>query len=300
MDDMAAYEPIEREPVQCALPRLRRAHQPAALLGRDPDRLLARRCSSASGIAAASSSSSPRRRRPTRGAPRTSTRACTTRAYVRAVPRRRPRRGRRADPRRRLGRRPRRGRRPRPDELGSTTHIAVLDAEGNCAIGHLLERHRLRRGRARHRGAPQQHARRGGPQPARLPPDPAGSPGELDDVPDARAARRRDRARAGQRRLQPDPLGDPADRRQGARAGDGRGRRRRSRGGCTSRRARSRPSRASIRGGLDDLERRGVPVVRWKRQNLYFGGVQAVARDPAGGELSGGGDPRRGGAVAFG
>ena len=53
-------------------------------------------------------------------------------------------------------------------------------------------------------------------------------------------------------------------------------------------------------GGLDGLERRGVPVVRWKRQNLYFGGVQAVAQDPAGGELSGGGDPRRGGAVAFG
>jgi gamma-glutamyltranspeptidase/glutathione hydrolase len=51
--------------------------------------------------------------------------------------------------------------------------------------------------------------------------------------------------------------------------------------------------------GLDDLERRGVPVVRWKRQNLFFGGVQAVVRDPETGELSGGGDPRRGGAVAF-
>jgi gamma-glutamyltranspeptidase/glutathione hydrolase len=51
--------------------------------------------------------------------------------------------------------------------------------------------------------------------------------------------------------------------------------------------------------GLDDLERRGVPVVRWKRKNLFFGGAQAVARDPASGELSGGGDPRRGGAVAF-
>jgi gamma-glutamyltranspeptidase / glutathione hydrolase len=50
--------------------------------------------------------------------------------------------------------------------------------------------------------------------------------------------------------------------------------------------------------GLDRLEERGVPVVRWKRQNLYFGGAQAVARDPATGELSGGGDPRRGGAVA--
>jgi gamma-glutamyltranspeptidase/glutathione hydrolase len=52
-------------------------------------------------------------------------------------------------------------------------------------------------------------------------------------------------------------------------------------------------------GALDDLEKRGVPVVSWKRKNLYFGGVQAVRRDPVSGELSGGGDPRRGGAVAF-
>ena len=51
--------------------------------------------------------------------------------------------------------------------------------------------------------------------------------------------------------------------------------------------------------GLADLERRGVPVARWKRQNLYFGGAQAVARDPETGELSGGGDPRRGGAVVL-
>jgi gamma-glutamyltranspeptidase/glutathione hydrolase len=50
---------------------------------------------------------------------------------------------------------------------------------------------------------------------------------------------------------------------------------------------------------LADLERRGVPVVRWERQNLYFGGTQAVARDPETGELSGGGDPRRGGAVVL-
>jgi gamma-glutamyltranspeptidase / glutathione hydrolase len=50
---------------------------------------------------------------------------------------------------------------------------------------------------------------------------------------------------------------------------------------------------------LGDLERRGVPVVRWKRQNLYFGGTQAVTRDPATGALSGGGDPRRGGAVVL-
>ena len=44
------------------------------------------------------------------------------------------------------------------------------------------------------------------------------------------------------------------------------------------------------------FESRGIPVSRWQRQNLYFGGVQAVASGP-GGELQGGGDPRRGGAV---
>jgi gamma-glutamyltranspeptidase/glutathione hydrolase len=43
------------------------------------------------------------------------------------------------------------------------------------------------------------------------------------------------------------------------------------------------------------LERAGYRVRRWAERNLYFGGVQAVARDPVGGELSGGGDPRRGG-----
>lgn len=49
--------------------------------------------------------------------------------------------------------------------------------------------------------------------------------------------------------------------------------------------------------GLRMVEERSVPVVRWSRQNLYFGGVQAVTRDPQSGQMSGGGDPRRGGAV---
>lgn len=56
--------------------------------------------------------------------------------------------------------------------------------------------------------------------------------------------------------------------------------------------------------GLDEdalvrLERRGCGVARWEERNLFFGGVHAVARDPDSGELSGGGDPRRGGAVAY-
>lgn len=46
---------------------------------------------------------------------------------------------------------------------------------------------------------------------------------------------------------------------------------------------------------LDELERRGYQVVRWKGLNLYFGGAQAARRDPVSGALSGGGDPRRGG-----
>jgi gamma-glutamyltranspeptidase / glutathione hydrolase len=52
--------------------------------------------------------------------------------------------------------------------------------------------------------------------------------------------------------------------------------------------------------GPDALARLGrgdLSVARWRRRNLFFGGVHAVARDPASGELRGGGDPRRGGAV---
>jgi gamma-glutamyltranspeptidase/glutathione hydrolase len=56
--------------------------------------------------------------------------------------------------------------------------------------------------------------------------------------------------------------------------------------------------------GIDEealarLEARGVPVARHPDLNLFFGGVQAVARDAATGALSGGGDLRRGGAVAY-
>jgi gamma-glutamyltranspeptidase / glutathione hydrolase len=55
--------------------------------------------------------------------------------------------------------------------------------------------------------------------------------------------------------------------------------------------------------GIDEaalarLEARAVSVARRPEINLFFGGVQAVARDPRTGALSGGGDPRRGGAVA--
>jgi gamma-glutamyltranspeptidase / glutathione hydrolase len=55
--------------------------------------------------------------------------------------------------------------------------------------------------------------------------------------------------------------------------------------------------------GIDEealarIEASGIPVLRRPRINLFFGGVQAVARDRTTGALSGGGDPRRGAAVA--
>ena len=46
---------------------------------------------------------------------------------------------------------------------------------------------------------------------------------------------------------------------------------------------------------LAPFEARGYPVAPFRARNLFFGGVQAVAREP-GGRFSGGGDPRRGGA----
>ena len=48
-------------------------------------------------------------------------------------------------------------------------------------------------------------------------------------------------------------------------------------------------------GPLDRLEAGSWRVRRWSEQNLFFGGVQAVARNPHTGALTGGGDPRRGG-----
>jgi gamma-glutamyltranspeptidase/glutathione hydrolase len=47
--------------------------------------------------------------------------------------------------------------------------------------------------------------------------------------------------------------------------------------------------------GRDALRAAGRDIVAFRALNLFFGGVQAVERDPATGELSGAGDPRRGG-----
>jgi gamma-glutamyltranspeptidase/glutathione hydrolase len=57
---------------------------------------------------------------------------------------------------------------------------------------------------------------------------------------------------------------------------------------------------AYVEPGLDisSLESDQRTLVRFSARNLFFGGAQAVQRDPRTGKLSGGGDPRRGGAVA--
>jgi gamma-glutamyltranspeptidase/glutathione hydrolase len=50
---------------------------------------------------------------------------------------------------------------------------------------------------------------------------------------------------------------------------------------------------------LDRLVEAGFEVRRWSELNLFFGGVQAVARNPDTGRLTGGGDPRRGGVAVL-
>jgi gamma-glutamyltranspeptidase/glutathione hydrolase len=53
-----------------------------------------------------------------------------------------------------------------------------------------------------------------------------------------------------------------------------------------------------VEPGVDTaaLERAGATLARFRARNLFFGGVQAVERDPMG-RLRGAGDPRRGGAA---
>lgn len=48
-----------------------------------------------------------------------------------------------------------------------------------------------------------------------------------------------------------------------------------------------------------ELEAEGRTIARFRARNLFFGGVQAVERDAVSGALSGGGDPRRGGAAVL-
>jgi gamma-glutamyltranspeptidase/glutathione hydrolase len=46
---------------------------------------------------------------------------------------------------------------------------------------------------------------------------------------------------------------------------------------------------------LEELRGNPHDIQCFRALNMFFGGVQAVCRDPATGALSGAGDPRRGG-----
>ena len=149
--DLAAYAAIERTPDPRPLPRRRGADQPAAVLRRHPDRLLPRAAGAprrAQRPGAAGRRDGRRQRPPWRG--------------VRGG----ALRGGDGDELPRAGRPRPRGRRPaRLDHphLGARRRRDVRQR-------HLLQRLRLGGAGAGNRGDPQQHARRGGPQPARLPP----------------------------------------------------------------------------------------------------------------------------------
>jgi gamma-glutamyltranspeptidase/glutathione hydrolase len=54
-----------------------------------------------------------------------------------------------------------------------------------------------------------------------------------------------------------------------------------------------------VEPGIDEAALKGRTLAYFRERNLFFGGVQAVRRDPVTGELSGAGDPRRGGAVVI-
>ena len=177
-----------------------------------------------------------------------------------------------------------------------TTHISAADVRRLGVRGHVHERRGLRRGRARHRHPPEQHDGRAGPLAVRLPRPSAGPAAAVDDGADDGA-----RADGGPRLV----LGSAGSNRirsvilqvvigvldhgldvQAAidaprvhlEDGD-----------------RVRRARAWTPAGLESDQR---ALVRFSARNLFFGGAQAVQRDPGTGSLSGGGDPRRGGAVA--
>ena len=144
-------------PDRAALPRPRRAAQPAAVGRRHADRVRAR---------------AARARRPRRAHHRAAGRGHgggAGAAHAR-VPRRRW------------------AERGRPLGLDHA-HLRARRRRPGLCRDH-VQRRGLGDRRPRHRDSPQQHARRAGPEPARLPPPPTGAAAAEHDVPDRRAARR--------------------------------------------------------------------------------------------------------------
>ncbi len=78
--------------------------------------------------------------------------------------------------------------------LGSTTHVSRPRRRRPRMLGHLHQRRELRRRGPGHRHPPQQHHGRGGPQPRRLLPRAARAAHAVDDGADGRRRRRRARS----------------------------------------------------------------------------------------------------------
>ena len=238
-EDLAAYARSTARAGAGRLPRPRGPDQPAALGGRDPASPTRSRCSGAR-----------RARRPRRRWSRRwrDAQAQRTPEFLEGLSQegfaerfapaatRRP-----AADHARLG-----GRRRRPGLLGD-----------------LLQRRGLGHRRPRHRHPPQQHAGRAGPQPARLPPPPAGAPAAVHDEPDGHAAR--GRAGAGRRAAAAPTASARRSCRRWSRswttgssvAGGGRRAAR-----CTSRTASSTPSPGADVAGVERGRPRGVALPR--------------------------------------
>ena len=162
-----------------------------------------------------------------------------------------------------------------------------------CRVTVVVDRRRLRRRRPRHRHPHEQHARRVRP-PAGRPRAEAGHAADEHDGAVRRVESRRAAPRPGQRGLGATPRGRHA-------GGHQRRRPRPERGGGDRRpsRARRRSRTSTARAGTThrhstSSREAGYDVVRWRRRNLFFGGVAAVERRPDG-TLAAAGDPRRGG-----
>ena len=272
--DLAAYRVVRRRPVRGALPRPRVRLEPAAVVGRRADRLRA---------AAARPARPERRRRAARtrsprlvgGDARAGARA---RGQLRA--RALPRRARAAAllGREHAGGAARDPRRPRRRAgAGRAGHDAHLrrrrGRERRVADG--VDRLGLGRDRPRHGDPPEQHARRVRPQPGRR----GGPAGLAADEHDGAVDRRSAAAGRGSSSAAPGRCGCAVRscRWSSTSSTTGSASRRRSprRASTSTSRtstARAGPTRPSSTGS----RRRGYDVVRWRRRNLYFGGVAAV------------------------
>ena len=163
----------------------------------------------------------------------------------------------------------------RASRMGSTTHISVLDERGNARAASRAPTARAAAIVVPGTGhPPQQHAGRAGPQPARLPPPSARAPAAEHDGADGRAARRR----------APSWCSAAAARTASARRSCRRSSTS-STAGCAVDEA-VRAPRLHFEDGvvyaepgidLDEVERTGHTVARFRALNLFFGGVQAVA-----------------------